>query len=251
MNNNEFVLLFRLKKHSHHSEGPYLTLCIFLQVKNLVIGSKRCKTAFYRVGTVDIFFDLLKEYSSLKKTEILIEIIDCISSFIKSNNKNIGNHLIKLGCIEYLFSLLTIKIDSIHLCESILRCLRSFYFPKLFIDYSNPFLIPIPFVLLCDQDINKPLSLIIQSQKFSSITQTISNEQHLPIEILFKNTQFLDILIHLLPTSKSAQLSIVEILCCLCINNERQQQLIEKDIIPSIIQLLVQNIYDNKINLVK
>jgi hypothetical protein len=224
-------------------------------VKNLVIGSKRCKTAFYRFGAVDTFFNLLKEFSSIKNNEILIEIIDCISSFAKSNNKNIVNRLIELGCIQYLFSLLTTKIDSIYLCESSLRCLRSFFLPKLSttttttfskVDYSNPFLTPIPFVLLCDQDTNKPLSLITQSQKFPSITQLISNEQHSSIDILFDNTQLLDILIRLLSTSKSSQLTIVEILCSLCINNERQQQLVDKNIIPSIMHLLVQNIYDKQ-----
>lgn len=205
----------------------------------------------------------MKEYSSLKNPEILIEIIDCISSFAKSNNKNIVNRLNELGCIEYLFSLLTIEIDSINFYESVLRCLRSFFLPKYSsttfskVDYTNPFLTPIPFVLLCDQDAHKPLSFINQSQKFPAIPQIISNDQHSSIDILFDNPQFLDILIRLLSTSKSSQLSIVEILCCLCIDNERQQQLVEKNIIPAILHLLVQNIYDKeydnqtKINLVR
>jgi hypothetical protein len=215
-------------------------------VKNLVIGSKRCKTAFYRVGTVETLFNLLKEFSSINNTELLIEIIDCISSFAKSNNKNIVNRLIELGCIQQLFSLLSSKNDSINLCESCLRCLRSFFLPKLSLptifskfDYSNPFLAPIPFVLLCDQDTHKLPSLITQTQQISSTLL----EQYSPIEILFENPQLIDILIHLLSISKSAQLSIVEILCCLCINNERQKQLMDKDIIPSIMHLLVQNIY--------
>jgi hypothetical protein len=224
-----------------------------IEVKNLIIGSKRCKIAFYRVGIVEIYFNLLKEYSLLKSNDILIEIIDCLSSFVKSNNKNIIDHLIELGCIEYLFNLLITRIDSIHLCQSIFRCLRSFFLPKLTnfskIDYSNPFLTPIPFVLLCDQDNHKPLSLITQTQKFP---QSISNEQHSPSNILFTNPQLLDVLIRLLSNSIFAQLTIVEIFCCLCINNERQQQLVEKDIIPAIMHLLVQNIYDNKkINLVR
>jgi hypothetical protein len=182
---------------------------------------------------------------------------------VKSNNKNLVNHLIELGCIEYLFSLLNTHIDSINLCETILRCLRSFVLPKFSsttfskVDYSNPFLTPIPFVLLCEQDSHKPLSLINQSQKFPSIPQLITNDHHSSIDILFENAQLLDILIRLLSLSKSAQISIVEILCCLCINNERQQQLVERDIIPAIIHLLVQNIYDkqhdnnNKTNLVR
>ncbi|CAF3499298.1 unnamed protein product [Rotaria sp. Silwood1] len=228
-----------------------------IEVKNLVIGSKRCKTAFFHVGTAETLFNLLKEFSSLNHTELLIEIIDCISSFVKSNNKNIVNRLIELGCIQHLFSLLSLEIDSINLCESCLRCLRSFFLPKLSssssstttlsqIDYSNPFLTPIPFVLLCDQDIHKPPSLITQSEDFSSTTQIISNEQFSPIDILFENSQLFDVLIRLLSISKSTQLSIVEILCCLCANNERQKQLINKNIIPAIMHLLVENINDKQ-----
>ena len=151
--------------------------------------------------------------------------------------------------------LLSSRNDSSDLCESSLRCLRSFFLPKLSstttfskIDYSNPFLTPIPFVLLCDQDIHKPPSLIDQSEKFPSTSQLSSLEQNSSIDIIFENSELLDILIHLLSTSKSAQLSIVEILCCLCVNNERQKQLADKDIIPAIMHLLVQNIYDNQSN---
>jgi len=243
-----------LKQLVENAEEEQQRIRAIIEVKNLVIGSKRCKTAFYRVGTVETFFNLLKEFSSLKTNEILIEIIDCISSFAKSNNKNIVNRLIELGCIEHLFTLLTTRTDSIHLYESILRCLRSFFLPKLStttfskVDYSNPFLTPIPFVLLCDQDAHKPLSLMTPTQKCPSTIHLISNDQYSPIDILFSNAQLLDILIRLLSTSISAQLSIVEILCCLCINNERQQQLVEKDIIPAIMHLLIENIYDNHTN---
>jgi hypothetical protein len=115
-------------------------------------------------------------------------------------------------------------------------------------DYSNPFLTPIPFVLLCDQDIHKRPSLITQSP---SILPLISNEPPSSIDILFENSQSFDVLIQLLSTSKSSQLSILEILCCLCINNERQKQLVEKDIIPAIMQLLVQNISDSHNNIVR
>ncbi|CAF2936242.1 unnamed protein product [Rotaria sp. Silwood2] len=228
------------------------------EVKNLVIGSKRCKTAFFRVGTAETLFNLLKEFSSLNHTELLIEIIDCISSFVKSNDKNIVNRLIELGCIQHLFTLLSLEIDSINLCESCLRCLRSFFLPKLSsssssstttfsqVDYSNPFLTPIPFVLLCDQDTHKPPSSITQSEQFSSTTELTSNEQYSPIDILFENSQLFDILIRLLSVSKSSQLSIVEILCCLCVNNERQKELVDKNIIPAIMHLLVENINDKQ-----
>lgn len=219
----------------------------------MVIGSKRCKAAFFRVGIADTLYNLLKEFSSLNHIELLIEIIDCISSFAKSNNKIIINRLIELGCIQHLLTLLTSETNSISLCESCLRCLRSFFLPKVStkvfskVDYSNPFLTPISFELLCDQDTHKPPSLIVQSQKFPSNTQLISNEQYSPIEILFENSQLIDILIHLLTISKSSQLSIVEILCSLCINNERQIQLVEKNIIPAIMHLLLENInYDKQ-----
>ncbi|CAF3389016.1 unnamed protein product [Rotaria socialis] len=224
------------------------------EIKNLVIGSKRCKAAFFRAGTAETLYNLLKEFSSLNHTELLVEIIDCISSFVKTNNKTIVNRLIELGCIQHLFALLTLGIESADLCESCLRCLRSFFLPKLStkifskVDYSNPFLTPIPFVLLCDQDTHKPPSLITQPQKISSATQLSSIEQYSPFDIVFENPQLLDILIRLLSLSKSAQLSIVEILCCLCVNNERQQQLVDKNIIPAIMHILVENIHDKQQN---
>ncbi|UJR09183.1 hypothetical protein I4U23_013431 [Adineta vaga] len=244
----EEILLKQLTENCEEQQQRIRTI---IEVKNLVIGSKRCKTAFYRVGTVDRLFNLLQEFSSLNNqiNEPLIEIIDCISSFAKSNNKNIVNRLIELGCIQQLFSLISSRNDSIQLCESSLRCLRSFFLPKSSmitfskVDYTNPFLTPIPFVLLCDQDAHKPPSLITQTPK---LVQLISFEQYSPIEILFEIPQSLDILLHLLTISKSAQLSIVEILCCLCVNNERQQQLIEKNFITAISHLLVQNIYDKQ-----
>jgi hypothetical protein len=189
----------------------------------------------------------------LHNTEFLIEIIDCISSFAKSDKKILADRLVELGCIQHLFFLLSSKSDSINFYESTLRCLRSFFLPKLSttfskVDYSNPFLTPIPFVLLCDQDIHNPPSLINTTQIFPATLQLSSIEQNTSIDIIFDNSESLDILIHLLSTSKSAQLSIVEILCCLCVNNERQKQLADKDIISAILHLLVQNINDNNHN---
>ena len=224
-----------------------------MEVKNLVIGSKRCKTTFYRVGTLDTLFTLLKEFSSSSssssnQTDLLIEIIDCISSFVKSANKSIAERLIELGCIQHLFSLLASRPDSISLCESCLRCLRSFFLPKLptatfsKIDYSNPFLHPLPFVLLCDPETHKPPSFVDPSHKSPSVS---SMEPNSPIDILFEHVQCLDTLTQLLSASKFAQLAIVEILCCLCVDNDRQQQLMEKNLVSPILHLLVQHAYEH------
>lgn len=235
------------KQLVENSSDEQQRIAVITRVKNLVIGSKRCKTTFFRVGMVEILFDLLKDFPSL-------EIIDCLSSFVKCNDKNIIDRLIELGCIEHLFTLLTTRMDSIELCESSLRCLRSFFLSKFSeVDYSNPFLTPIPFVLICDQEAQKPFLFLTGKEKSPS---TVLLEPHSPIDILFANPPFLDVLIRLLSTSKSAQLSIIEILCSLCINNERQDQLVEKQIIPPMIELLVQNLPEtmhsnNKINLVR
>jgi hypothetical protein len=141
------------------------------------------------------------------------------------------NYLIELGFIQEFVKFLSIEIDSIEFFES---CL-----PKIF---SNPFLIPIPFRLLCDQNKHEPISCLTQSETGAS------NDRNSPVEILFENSQSLDLFVRLLTKSKSIQTSIVEILCCLCINNERQQQIVEKDFIQNIMHLLVQN---NKVNLVR
>jgi hypothetical protein len=72
------------------------------------------------------------------------------------------------------------------------------------------------------------------------------------VDILFENSQILEIFHRLLLISKSTQISIVEILSCACVNNERQNQIVEKDFIQLIMRLLVENIlYNNKINLVR
>ncbi len=72
------------------------------------------------------------------------------------------------------------------------------------------------------------------------------------MDILFENSQILEIFHRLLLISKSTQISIVEILSCACVNNERQNQIVEKDFIQLIMRLLVENIlYNNKINLVR
>jgi hypothetical protein len=175
--------------------------------------------------------------------DILIQILDCISSFAKSNNKNLINRLVELGFIEQLLNLLTIQIDSNHFYESCLRCLRSFFLPKIF---SNPYLTPIPFILLCDQHKHEPTSLISQPDN------SLNNEKYSPVEILFENSQSLDIFHRLLSISKSTQISIVEMLCCACVNNQRQKQIVDKDFIQAILHLLVENIsYNNKNNLVR
>jgi hypothetical protein len=185
----------------------------------------------------------LKEYSSPINLDILIQIFDCISSFAKSNNPNLINRLIELGFIEQLLNLLTFQIDSNYFYESCLRCLRSFYLPKIF---TNPYLTPIPFILLCDQNKHEPILLVSQLDKSFSL------DQYSPVEILFENSQILEIFHRLLLISKSAQISIVEILSCACVNNERQKQIVEKDFIQAIMQLLLDNIfYNNKINLVR
>ncbi len=214
-----------------------------IAVKDLVIGSKRCKTAFYHVGTLEILYNLFKEYSSPINIDILIQILDCISSFAKSDNQNLINRLIELGFIEQILNLLTFQIDSNHFYESCLRCLRSFYLPKFF---SNPYLTPIPFILLCDQNKHEPISYVSPTDK------SFLNDKYSPVDILFENSQILEIFHRLLLISKSTQISIVEILSCACVNNERQNQIVEKDFIQLIMRLLVENIlYNNKINLVR
>lgn len=215
-------------------------------MKNLIIGSKRCKTAFYHVGTLEILYNLLKEYSSPINLDILIQILDCISSFAKSNNENLINRLIELGFIEQILNLLTYQIDSNDFYESSLRCLRSFYLPKIF---SNPYLTPIPFILLCDQNKIEPTTT---TTSVSQIDPMTSNDKYSPVEILFENSQILEIFHRLLSISKSTQISIIEILCSACINKERQDQILEKDFIQPIIHLLVENIsYDNNINFLR
>jgi hypothetical protein len=222
-------------------------------VKNLVIGSKRCKIAFFRVGTLETLFNLLKDNSTTTNTDLLIELIDCLSSFAKSSNKTLVERLIELGCIEVLFSLFSSREDCPSLCESSLRCLRSFFLPQLSYsimskaDYSNPFLSPLPFVLLCDQETHQPPS--VESSPVAA-GQLASMEQNSPVEILFDHLQFLDILVRLLSTSKLAQLTVGEILCCLCVDNERQKQLVDREIVPAMMHLLVKNMQD-KVTLVR
>ncbi|CAF4912623.1 unnamed protein product, partial [Rotaria sp. Silwood1] len=212
-----------------------------IELKNLIIGSKRCKIAFYHVGLLEILYNLLKEYSSPINIDILIEILDSISSFAKSNNKNLLKHLIELGFIEQILILLTIQINSNHFYESCLRCLRSFFLSKFF---SNSYLTSIPFILLCDENKHETITCILQRENF------LFNDNYCPVDILFENSQTLDIFYRLLTISKSIQILIIEILCCSCVNNERQNQIVEKDFIEFIMHLLVENIfYNNKINL--
>ncbi|CAF1220225.1 unnamed protein product [Adineta steineri] len=228
----EELLLNQLINNTDRQEQ----LQALIQVKNLIIGSKRCKTAFYHVGILDNLYDLLKQYSSPIDIDILIQIFDCISSFAKSNNKDLIHHLIELGFIEQFLILLTNKIDSKHFYESCLRCLRSFFLSKTF---SNSSITSIPFIFLCDQNKSdeKPSELQLEI--------TLSNNKFSPINILFENSQTLDTLHNLLSISKSTQISIVEILCCVCVDHERQKQIVEKNFIQDIMHLLVENISIN------
>lgn len=111
-------------------------------------------------------------------------------------------------------------------------------------DYNNPFLTPLPFVLLCDQETHQPPS--VESSPVAG--QLTSMEQNSPVEILFDHVQFLDILVRLLSSSKLAQLTVGEILCCLCVDNDRQKQLVDREIVPAMMHLLVQNMHENQDN---
>lgn len=65
-------------------------------------------------------------------------------------------------------------------------------------------------------------------------------------------SESLDIFHRLLFISKSTQISIVDILCCICIDNDRQNQIVEKNFIPIIMRLFVENlVYDIDMNLVR
>ena len=246
----EELLLKQLTENVDEQER----LRTIIKVKNLVIGSKRCKIAFYRVGTLETLFNLLKDFSSTANVELLIELIDCLSSFAKSSKKNILERLIELGGIQLLFSFLSSRSDCVSLCESSLRCLRSFFLPQLSysmmskVDYSNPFLTPLPFVLLCDQETHQPPSIVLSEESSPVVGQQASMEQNSPVEILFDHVQFLDILVRLLSSSKLAQLTVGEILCCLCVDNERQKQLLDREIVPAMMHLLVQNIHEKEDN---
>jgi hypothetical protein len=132
-------------------------------------------------------------------------------------------------------NLLTFQIDSNHFYESCLRCLRSFYLPKIF---SNPSSTSIPFILLGDHTKDEPI--------------TFPDEKFSPVEILFEHSQILEIFHRLLSISKSTQISIIEILCCACVDNERQKQIADKDFIQAVMHILEENIfYNDKINLVR
>ena len=205
-------------------------------MKNLIIGSKRSKSAFYHVGILEILGNLLKEYSSAEHVDILIEILDCLSSFAKSNNEKLLHRLIELTFIEQIFHLLTLPIDCPRrFYESSLRCLRTFYLPKSPDNHFN--LTSLSFTLHTNQ---------LQDE---IRTKTFSLEQSRPIDLLFEHPYVLEIFARLLSMSKSIQISIIEILCCACVNNERQNQLVEHNFIPTIANILIENLdYHNQIN---
>ncbi|CAF1617498.1 unnamed protein product [Adineta ricciae] len=229
----EEALLRRLTDNTEREER----FRALIEFKNLILGSKRCKSAFFRVGTLDMLYNLLKEYSLPIDSDILIQIFDCISSFAKSTNKNLTQRLIELGFIEQILLVLIDDQQSKLFYESALRCLRSFFLSKKF---ANPYLSPIPFILLCDQNKFEPKSSSI------IIDKSPSSYKLSPVEILFSNSQSLDILHRLLSISKSTQISVLEILCCACVDNQRQQEIMGKDFIPMIMHLLIENIFYHK-----
>jgi hypothetical protein len=179
--------------------------------------------------------------------QFLIEIIDCLSSFVKSTNQHIVQRLIELDCIQCLLVLLSsIPIDAIDLCYSVLRCLRSFFLPQIsysiisHVDYSNPFLNPLPFVLLCDQDMCQP-PVLTNSNMHENSQSTLNINS--PVNILCHHVEQLDTLVRLLSTSSiGIQSAIIEILCCLCIDHERQKLLFEKQLVSIIMNLLCRHV---------
>ena len=177
-------------------------------------------------------------------TNIVIQILDCTSSFAKSNNNDLLNCLIELGFVEQILILLNIEIDSNHFYESCLRCLRSFFLSKSF---SNQYVTtPMPCLLLCDRNKYETVSFVSETEN------ALSNEESSLVNTLFENSQTLDVLHRLLSISKSTQISIVEILCCTCVSKDRQNQIVEKDFIQPVMHLLVENsVYNHKISLIR
>ena len=117
---------------------------ILVELKNLLIGSKRCKLVLYRVGFIDLLLNLLKFYSRNFHEQHLIEIFDCLSSLIKCNSSQILDYLFQNDCLNDLFNLLIHNSDlsSNEFIESLLRCIRSF-FPSTISSYNS-----LSFVLL-------------------------------------------------------------------------------------------------------
>jgi len=192
-------------------------------LKNLIIGSHRCKTAFYHIGILDILSNFLKEYSSTIHIDLLIEIFDCLSSFAKSTNSNIFTRLIELDFLEQLLNFLTFEIDSNAYYESCLRCLRSFYLPK---HRTN--------ILLTDQN---------QYEQNQAKENFFSDENSsCLVNHLFENAQILDIFSRLLTRSKSIQITILEILSSICVNNQRQNQIVDKDFLQIVFKIFIENI---------
>lgn len=179
-----------------------------LQLKNSIIGSKRSKIAFYHGRTLDILYRLLTECSSSIDIEILIQILDCVSSFAKSNHNSLCHRLLELGFIQQIFVLLSSNVESVPFYEACLRCLRSFF--------------------LC----TSLTALAVRSDATNSSS----------VDILFETSQSLDTLQRLLSLSPCAQISILQILSFVCLDNERQDQIAKKDFIPVVVHLLVEHV---------
>lgn len=110
-------------------------------------------------------------------------------------------------------------------------------------DYSNPYIVPVPFILLCEQE-NQPFSPVLTNTTSGGTQRKF--KQISIVETLFSQNLYVDTLIRLLSISKVAQAIIIEIFSCLCIDNERQQALMERNISSILIQILVQNIHEKQ-----
>lgn len=170
------------------------------------------------MGILEILSDLLKEYSSPEHRDLLIELLDCLSSFAKSPNEQLFNRLIDLAFIEQLLHLLTFTFDSSRFYESLLQCLRTFYLPKH----------------------QSTILTLYSSNEYR--TKSIVNERSHSIDLLFEYSHVLPIFTNLLSISQSTQISIIEILCCACVNNDRQNEIIEQNYLPRILDILIDNL---------
>lgn len=166
-----------------------------------------------------------------------MQIFDSVSSFAKSSNKHVVGRLIELGFVEQILLLLTNESQPKPFYRAALRCLRSFFLSKKF---SNPYLTPIPFILLCDQTKAESRSSVASPERLPP------NQPDSPVDILFATPRSLDTLRRLLTISKATQIAVVEILCCACVDKDRQKQIVEKGFAQEITHLLVQNMFHER-----